>query len=106
MSLQHTVVFRLVHPAGSTQEQEFLETAHRLLTGIPGVTEFAVNRQVSSKSDLEWQFSMVFVDQAAYEAYNDHAVHQEFVATRWVTEVESHQEYDFESHPLAGDSES
>lgn len=77
MSLQHTVVFRLVHPAGSTHEQEFLETAHRLLPSIPGVTEFAVNRQVSSKSDLAWQFSMVFVDQAAYEAYNDHPVHQD-----------------------------
>lgn len=106
MSLQHTVVFRLVHPAGSTHEQEFLETAHRLLPSIPGVTEFAVNRQVSSKSDLAWQFSMVFVDQAAYEAYNDHPVHQEFVATRWATEVELHQEYDFEAHAFASDSES
>ena len=47
MSIQHTVVFRLVHEAGSAAERDFLDTGRATLTAIPGVTDFAVNRQVS-----------------------------------------------------------
>lgn len=81
MSIQHTVVFQLVHESGSTAEAEFLETGRATLISIPGVTDFAVNRQVSPESDLTWQFSMVFADQAAYDAYNVHPAHVEFVET-------------------------
>ena len=96
MSIQHTVVFRLIHPVGSVEESDFLETGRTTLTGIPGVTEFAVHRQVSVKSDLTHQFTMVFADQAAYEAYNDHPDHVAFVQGRWVPEVAAFQEYDFQ----------
>lgn len=95
MSIQHTVVFRLVHAEGSPEEAEFLETGRTTLTSIPGVTEFQVNRQVSAKSDLAWQFSMVFADQGAYDAYNTHPAHVGFVESRWVPEVAAFQEYDF-----------
>jgi hypothetical protein len=95
MSIEHTVVFRLVHAPGSEEEREFVETGRRTLTAIPGVTEFAVNRQVSPKSDLTHQFTMVFADQAAYDAYNTHPAHVDFVEGRWVPEVEAFQEYDF-----------
>ena len=93
-SIQHTVAFRLVHPAGSAAEAEFLETARRTLTAIPGVGDFVVSRQVSPKSDLAWQFSMVFADDAAYAAYDAHPTHQGFVATRWMPEVEAFAELD------------
>ena len=63
------------------------------------MSDFAVNRQVSAKSDLNWQFSMVFADQAAYDAYNAHPDHVGFVAERWVPEVAAFQEYDFEAEP-------
>ena len=95
MSVQHTVVFRLVHAVGSPSESEFLAAARRTLTAIPGVTEFTINRQVSAKSDLAWQFSMVFADQDTYEAYNNHPDHVGFVTTRWEPEVAAFQEYDF-----------
>jgi hypothetical protein len=95
MSIEHTVVFRLTHSAGSPAESGFLTTARSVLTGIPGVKDFTVRRQVSPKSDLAWQFSMRFADQAAYDAYNAHPAHVEFVATRWQTEVAAFQEYDF-----------
>lgn len=95
MSIQHTLVSRLVYEPGSTAEIEFLVSGRTTLTSIPGVTAFAVNRQVSLKSDLTWQFSMVFADQAAYDAYNVHPAHVEFVETRWKTEVDAFQEYDF-----------
>ncbi|MET0297071.1 MAG: Dabb family protein, partial [Microbacterium sp.] len=75
MSIQHTVVFRLVHPAGSAEEADFLATGRETLTAIPGVTEFAVNAQVSAKSDLTHQFTMVFADQDAYDAYDSHPSH-------------------------------
>lgn len=97
MSIQHTVVFRLVHPVGSAEQAEFLATGRATLTAIPGVTEFAVNEQVSPQSDLTHQFTMVFADQDAYEAYNVHPAHVAFVEGRWVPEVAAFQEYDFTS---------
>ena len=98
-SIQHTVVFRLVHPAGSAAEAEFLEAARRTLPAIPGVGDFTVNRQVGGKSDLTWQFSMVFADDAAYAAYDEHPAHTGFVESRWVPEVAAFQEYDFVPDP-------
>jgi len=97
MSIQHTVVFRLAHEPGSAAETEFLATARETLSAIPGVTEFTINRQVSPKSDLAWQFSMVFADQGAYDAYNTHPAHVGFVGSRWEPEVEAFREYDFEA---------
>ena len=95
MTIQHTVVFRLVHEPGSSAEAEFLDTAETTLTAIAGVSDFRINRQVSPKSDLAWQFSMVFADQAAYDRYNADPAHVRFVETRWLVEVEAFQEYDF-----------
>jgi len=94
-ALQHTVVFRLVHAAESPEEAAFLADGRAALTSIPGVEDFRVNRQVSPKSGLRHQFSMVFADEAAYRAYNDHPTHVAFVAERWVPEVAEFQEYDF-----------
>ena len=96
MSIQHTVVFRLVHEAGSPEEREFLATGRAVLTSIPGVEDFTIRRQVSPKSDLEHQFSMVFRDRDAYRAYDAHPAHTAFVSERWVPEVAAFQEYDFE----------
>jgi hypothetical protein len=95
MTVQHTVVFRLAHAPGSTEERAFLADAGAALTSIPGVADFTIRRQVSAKSDLTHQFSMSFEDQAAYEAYNAHPVHVAFVEERWVPEVADFQEYDF-----------
>lgn len=94
-SIQHTVVFRLAHAAGSDGEQAFLADARAALTSIPGVSEFRISEQVSPKSDLRFQFSMVFADDAAYRAYTAHPSHVTFVETRWASEVAEFQEYDF-----------
>ncbi|KQP01754.1 Dabb family protein [Leifsonia sp. Leaf264] len=92
--IQHTVSFALRHPAGSTEEGGFLADAAAILPSIPGVQHFIVSRQVSPKSAHAFQFSMEFADAAAYEAYNAHPAHVEFVATRWVPEVADFQELD------------
>ncbi|WP_136612022.1 Dabb family protein [Sinomonas albida] len=93
--IRHTVVFRLVHEPGSAAESEFLRSAAETLAAIDGVAEFEVNRQISAKADLDWQFSMVFADQSGYDAYNAHPAHVAFVESRWKTEVAAFQEYDF-----------
>lgn len=95
MPIQHTVVFRLSHAADSPEEAAFLADARAALTSIPGVEDFRISRQVSPKSDLMFQFSMVFADEAAYDAYNAHPTHVAFVSSRWVPEVAAFQEYDF-----------
>jgi hypothetical protein len=95
MSIEHTVVFRLVHAPDSDAAATFLGDAERILGAIPGVQDFAVRNQVSPKSDLTTQFSMRFDDKAAYDAYNEHPDHVAFVADRWMPEVAAFQEYDF-----------
>ncbi len=92
--IQHTVAFRLRHPAGSPDEAAFLEAA-RALTTIPGVEEFQQLRQVSPKSDFTFFFSMRFAHADAYRGYNEHPVHVAFVRDRWDTEVSDFQELDF-----------
>lgn len=93
--ITHTVTFRLAHDRGSAAERNFLETARRELSAIEGVQGFSINDQIGAKSDLTLQFSMVFADQAAYDAYNAHPAHVAFVRERWVPEVTEFQEYDY-----------
>ncbi|RKR73453.1 Dabb family protein [Frondihabitans australicus] len=93
--IQHTVCFSLVHPHDSAAERGFLETAAATLAGIPGVSGFRIALQVSTQSDLEWQFAMDFDDQAAYDAYSAHPSHVAFVESRWVPEVARFTEFDF-----------
>jgi len=92
--IRHTVAFRLVHPEGSAEEAAFLADGVRILTGIPGVQDFAVSRQVSPKSEHRFQFAMTFADQPAYDAYNVHPDHVGFVEGRWVPEVAAFDELD------------
>jgi len=99
MTIQHTVIFALHHAEDSSEEKTFLTDAQRSLTAIPGVQQFRINRQVSPKSDLRWQFTMLFDDQAAYDAYTAHPDHVAFVESRWSHEVRDFQEFDF----VAGD---
>lgn len=93
--IRHTVVFVLKHPEGSLSEQGFLRDA-KVLATIPGVEKFEQLRQVSSKNDYRFGFSMEFADQAAYRVYNEHPIHVAFVRDRWVPEVSRFLEIDYE----------
>ncbi len=92
-AIQHTVAFRLRHPAGSDAERDFLATG-LALADIPGVQDFQQLRQVSPKSDFTFFFTMRFDDEAAYRAYNDHPTHVAFVRDRWQAEVVDFSELD------------
>jgi hypothetical protein len=92
--IRHTVVFRLKHAKGSNAEAEFLKASDVLLQ-ISTVQKFEKLRQVSSKNDYDFGFSMEFDDQVAYSIYNDHPLHVAFVRDRWVPEVAAFMEIDY-----------
>jgi len=92
--IRHTVVFTLKHPDGSIEERTFLEDA-LVLTRIPGVRNFERLKQVSAKNSFRFGFSMEFENQQAFDAYNTHPLHVDFVRERWLTEVADFQEIDY-----------
>jgi Stress responsive A/B Barrel Domain len=85
----------LAPPPGSAEEKKFLADGPRILTAIPGVQKFEALRQVSSKNDYAFGFSMEFADQAAYDGYDQHPDHVAFVRDRWQREVEKFLEIDY-----------
>ena len=92
--MEHTVTFRLKHPAGSPAEAGFLSAAEEL-AGIPGVKDFRIRRQVSPKNSHTFGLSMHFDSDEDFRAYSNHPLHDAFVQERWITEVEDFQESDF-----------
>jgi hypothetical protein len=96
--ITHTVCFTLSHAPGSPAESAFLADAAEVLPSIPGVSDFAISRQVGTQSDLRFQFSMRFADRDAYTAYNEHPSHTGFVQGRWIPEVAAFTEFDFEPY--------
>lgn len=92
--IQHTVVFRLKHPAGSNEEKVFLAAAGEL-AGIPVVQNFKCLRQVSAKNKFTFGLSMEFSNEEDYATYNSYPLHVDFVQTRWFPEVEDFLEIDY-----------
>lgn len=93
-SIKHMVVFNLHAGKDTLEAEQFLKSSAEELAAIPGVEQFEVFRQVSTKTDYDYGFSMVFADRAAYEAYNAHPVHTHYVSERWAKEVSRFQEID------------
>lgn len=92
--IRHTVTFRLKHAAGSQAEVSFLQAA-RGLGEIPGVRNFERMRQIGTKNEYDFGFSMIFDSMEAYEAYSAHPDHVAFVQTRWIPEVSDFLEIDY-----------
>jgi hypothetical protein len=91
--IRHTVVFRLRH-----EEGDFLRAASEQLAPIPGVERFEVLRQVGTQSEYRFSLSMEFADAGTYSGYNEHPNHTAFVRDRWIPEVESFLELDFQPY--------
>ena len=92
--IRHTVVFQLIHAAGSDAERAFLADA-AALADIPGVQKFEVLNEVSPRNDYTFGLSMEFDDQTSYDGYRDHPVHVAFVEKRWIPEVADALEVDY-----------
>lgn len=97
-SITHMVTFSLHVGKDSPEAIAFLKESAAELAAIPGVQQFEVFHQVSSKNEYDYGFSMIFANQDAYDSYNNHPVHQNYVATRWLTEVSHFQEIDLIRH--------
>jgi heme-degrading monooxygenase HmoA len=93
--MEHTVTFRLKHPAGSPAEADFLAEAEEL-AGIPGVQDFRIRRQVSPKNSHAFGISIHFENEVDFQTYSNHPLHDAFVQEHWIPEVEDFQEADFE----------
>jgi hypothetical protein len=93
--IRHTVAFRLKHKPGSAEERKFIEDGRSALNAVPGVEKFEALRQVSPNNAYAFGFSMEFADQKAYDAYNLHPLHVDFVENRWKKEVEDFLEIDY-----------
>ena len=91
--IRHAAIFKLVHQAGSAQEASFL-AALAELAAIEGVETFEIAREISPKNAFDFAVSMIFADEAAYQAYNIHPAHVAFVQSRWIPEVASFMEHD------------
>ena len=92
--IQHTVVFRLVHTSGSSAETKFLKKA-KALGELPNVVNLQVLKQVSKKNNYTFGLSMFFESESAYQAYNNHPHHIDFVNNVWLPEVAEFMEIDY-----------
>jgi hypothetical protein len=92
--IRHTVVFKLKHPAGSAEEQNFLNEARKLVV-LPGVEQFECLKQISAKNPYDFGLSMEFASQELYDQYNNHPDHVHFVQQFWVNEVAEFLEIDY-----------
>ncbi|MHA8067465.1 Dabb family protein [Aquirufa sp. ROCK2-A2] len=68
--------------------------ALKALAEIPGVENLEISKQISSKNQYEYGFSMVFESQEIYDAYSCHPKHDTFVQTWWIPNVEEFMEID------------
>ena len=91
--ITHSVFFRLNHEKGSEAEAAFITKAKEL-ADIPGVGNFRVLEETSPKNNFDFGLSMEFVDQAAYDSYNNHPGHVAFVQDFWLKEVADFMEID------------
>lgn len=98
--ITHMVTFTLYAGKDTAEAEAFLKESADALAVIPGVENFQVLRQVSAKNEFDYSFSMVFADQAAYDAYNEHPVHRKYVEERWEKEVSRFQEIDLIHHGI------
>ncbi|HQX52087.1 MAG TPA: Dabb family protein [Planctomycetaceae bacterium] len=99
-AIEHTVTFRLIHAQGSPKEAEFLNVAAEL-AAIPGVQQFQIRRQTSSKNPHTFGISMQFATHSEFLAYCEHPAHMDFVQQRWLSEVAEFLEADFEPLRIA-----
>ena len=93
--VRHMVIFCLKHDKGSPEEKKYLNDTESILGSIPGVKNLEVFRQVSSKNDYDFGFSMDFDNKTVYETYMTHPTHVDYVQKKWLKEVVRFLEIDF-----------
>jgi hypothetical protein len=93
--ITHTVFFTLNHEPNSKETDEFLAHSSSILSKIPYVENFKVLKQTSSKNQYDFGFFMEFADKGAYDAYNNHSTHVQYVENIWKKDVKEFMEIDY-----------
>jgi len=94
--IKHSVIFTLRYQPGTAEFKKFFDAA-AALKNIPGVQQFDILKQTSTKNDYDYGIAMSFDNTEKYAAYNDHAAHQQFIADYWIPSVAAFLEIDFEN---------
>ena len=92
--IHHSVILKLKYPKGSEEETRFI-AACRELAKIPGVHNFKVLEQVSSKNQFDYGLSMNFNNQEEYDTYSAHPDHEAFIQNFWIKYVTDFLEIDY-----------
>ncbi len=96
--IAHSVLFKLKYDGDTPYEKKFLQAAHRLAR-IPGVQNLHCYRQTNKKNRFDFGIAMEFASQEAYEIYNKHPQHIDFIKEFWIPRVQEFLEIDYE--PIA-----
>lgn len=92
--ITHSVAFKLKWDKDSDEEKAFIRKSVELLSPIPNVQEFNVNRQFSPKNPYNFEFTMGFNSQQEYDNYSNNPIHLKYVKEIWLSEVEKFLEKD------------
>lgn len=95
-AIKHLVFFKLKHEKGSKESEMFIKDGRDLLASIPEVQKLEILRQISRDNEYDYAFYMEFASQSDYDKYTEIPGHVKFVEQRWLSEVESSFEADFE----------
>jgi hypothetical protein len=91
----HMFSFRWKQGVSEQQKQRVFEEVNALHTRIPGILDSAAGFNTSPRGHgYEFGGFMKFFDRAAFDAYNDHPVHDELLA--WLLPLIDPLEVDFE----------
>jgi len=91
--LNHSVFLKFKSET-SEAEQAFFIAESRKLAQIPGVMNLKVLLEFNATNQYTHGLGMDFENQAAYDFYSNHPIHNHYVQEVWIPRVEKWQEID------------
>ncbi|MEY3646074.1 MAG: hypothetical protein RL127_782 [Bacteroidota bacterium] len=92
--LHHSVFLKFKSETSEAEQAYFIAEA-RKLDQIPGVMNLKVLSEFNATNPYTHGLGMDFEDQAAYDLYSNHPIHNRFVQEVWIPRVEIWQEIDY-----------
>ena len=91
----HHSVFLQFKESTSQEERDFFIAESRKLVAIPGVIDLKMLREFNATNPFTHGICIDFENQAAYDVYSNHPLHNHFVQEVWLPRVENWQEIDY-----------
>ncbi len=92
--LHHSVFLTFKSTTSESEIAYFIEES-RKLAQIPAVQNLQDLEEFNATNPFTHGLGMDFEDQAAYDFYSNHPIHNRFVQEVWIPRVEKWQEIDF-----------